>query len=75
MYEPLDSVCDVRECKFWHLFLKVTFLLGRGWNEKKARPFSTLKSKERVELLDDLIESGFIVKQIEENSYYYKLAS
>lgn len=42
---------------------------------QKARPFSTLKSKERLELLDDLIESGFIVKQIEENSYYYKLAS
>ena len=42
---------------------------------QNARPFSTLKSKERVELLDDLIESGFIVKQIEENSYYYKLAS
>lgn len=42
---------------------------------QKARPFSTLKSKERLELLDDLIESGLIIKQIEENVYYYKLMS
>ena len=42
---------------------------------QKARPFSTLKSKERLELLDDLIESGLIIKQIEGNAYYYKLVS
>lgn len=42
---------------------------------RNARPFSTLKSKERTDLLDDLIESGFIVKQTGESSYYYQLAS
>jgi len=42
---------------------------------QKARPFCTLKSKERLDLLDDLIESGLITKQIEENTNYYKLAS
>lgn len=42
---------------------------------QNARPFSTLKSRERVELLDDLIESGFINKEIVENAHYYKLAS
>ncbi len=42
---------------------------------QKARPFCTLKSKERLELLDDLIESGLIIKQIEENTNYYKLDS
>jgi len=42
---------------------------------QKARPFSTLKSKERLELLDDLIESGFIKKQIEDNICFYQLAS
>lgn len=42
---------------------------------QKARPFSTLKSKERLELLDDLIESGLIIKQIEENVDYFKLVS
>ena len=42
---------------------------------QKARPFSTLKSRERIELLDDLIESGFINKEMVESTYYYKLAS
>ena len=42
---------------------------------QKARPFSTLKSKDRLELLDDLIESGFINKEMVENVHYYKLAS
>lgn len=42
---------------------------------RNARPFSTLKSKERAELLDDLLESGIIVQRIKENSVYYRLAS
>ena len=42
---------------------------------QKARPFSTLKSRERGELLEDLIESGFINKEIVESACHYKLAS
>jgi len=49
--------------------------ISRTFLAQSARPFSTLKSKERHELLDDLIESGFIIRQIEENTSFYQLAS
>lgn len=41
---------------------------------QKARPFSSLKSKERKDLLDDLVESGVIVKKIDDTQSF-KLAS
>lgn len=41
---------------------------------QNARPFSSIKSKERNDLLDDLVESGIIIKKIDD-SQSFKLAS
>lgn len=41
---------------------------------RSARPFSTMKSKERRELLDDLIESKHLSKKTENNTDFYQLS-
>ena len=40
---------------------------------RNARPFSTMKSKERKELLDDLVESGYLQTKTENVTTSYRL--
>lgn len=40
---------------------------------RNARPFSTTKSKERLELLNDLVESEHLQKKIEDETIFYRL--
>lgn len=40
---------------------------------RNARPFSTMKGKERTELLDDLVESKYLTKKTENNTDFYQL--
>jgi len=42
---------------------------------RSARPFSTLPSRERKELLDDLVESHIISEQVDGNTFTYSLVS
>lgn len=41
---------------------------------RNARPFSTMKSKDRRELLDDLVESKYLSKKTENNTEFFQFS-